>query len=100
MFLVFVAVAVMSLCYWITVDVSKLKLVGTVRVKCSLDVAFYMVIGAGIAAVTATTLSLLQITCEKKERRHRHRDSDMQLQLMYHQELDDMPPFAPPVYQP
>ena len=56
-FIVLVAVAIMGLCYWITVDVGKLKLVGTITVKCTLDVAFYMVIGAGVAAITATTLS-------------------------------------------
>lgn len=98
---VLIAITIICLCYWITVDVNKLKLIGTVQVKCTLDIAFYLVIGSGGAAVIATTLSLLQITCEKRQPRHRY-GSDMQLQLICHNEaetFDDLPPVAPPAYQ-
>ncbi|XP_057306771.1 transmembrane protein 127-like isoform X2 [Hydractinia symbiolongicarpus] len=65
------------------------------------DIAFYLVIGSGVAAVIATTLSLLQITCEKRQPRPRY-GSDMQLQLICHNEaetFDNLPPVAPPAYQ-
>ena len=90
----------MGLCYWITVDISKLKGSKT-SVVSSLDVAFYLVAGAGISAIIAVTLNLLDITCERKERSRRH-GSDMQLTLISEESLaaNELSQLAPPVYQP
>ena len=94
----------MGLCYWITLDVQKLTIFGSIHIKATFDVAFYLIVASGIAGFFATSLSLLQITCEKQERRQRH-GSDMQLQLIYGDEevdsvMETMPPVAPPAYQP
>jgi len=101
---VLLAIVVMLICYWITVDISQIRLQGNIIVTSRLDVAFYLIIGAGIAAIVATSLSLLQITCEKQERRQHSRGSDMQLQLIQNHEqesdLHQIPPIPPPLYEP
>ena len=105
--LVLLAISIMGICYWITVDINEIKLIGSINVVCSYEVAFYLVIGAGVAGIIATALNLLHITCEKNER-HRRYESDMQLQLILNSDLnsalpDDsvsLPPLPPPVYQP
>lgn len=97
----------MGICYWITVDINRIKLSGTINVVCSYEVAFYLVIGVGVAGIIATALNLLHITCEKNERRRRY-ESDMQLQLILNSDLNNalpddsasLPPLPPPVYQP
>lgn len=116
-FSVLFAVAILGLSYWITLDISKLQLNttggGTIQVECQFAVAFYLVIGAGMAALIATTLSLMEITCERRRRhsssrrRHHHQQgSDMQLHLICDGTeegsmtvFDGLPPVAPPVYQ-
>lgn len=108
---------ILGLSYWITLDISQLELTTTtnneekIQVECRFAVAFYLVIGAGIAALIATTLSLMEITCERRRRHRRSRrrhlqGSDMQLQLICDGTeegsmtvFDDLPPVAPPVYQ-
>jgi hypothetical protein len=106
---------ILGLSYWITLDISRLEVTvantrETVQVTCSFAVAFYLVMGAGLAALIATTLNLMEITCERRverNRRLRHDGSDMQLQLICDENeetsmnvFDDLPPVAPPVYQP
>ena len=101
MFLVFIVVTIMGLCYWITVDITKLRGAKT-TVVCTLDVAFYLVAGAGISAIIAVTLSLLDITCERREHSRRH-GSDMQLTLISEEPpvaVEEFPQIAPPGYQP
>ena len=113
------AVVILGLSYWITLDISQLELTTTttnnkekvIQVQCRFAVAFYLVIGAGVAALIATTLSLMEITCERRRRqrhsRRRHlQGSDMQLQLICDGAEEnsmtifgDLPPVAPPVYQ-
>ena len=68
------------------------------EVKVSLDIAFYLVIGAGVNAVVATTLNLLQCNCEKKQTSSDH---EMMMDLMYDDDVVpidfDLPPM-PPAY--
>lgn len=112
--LVLYTVCIMCLCYWITLDISKLTVkkskskTDLINVECRFDIAFYLVVGAGVASLIAATLGLLQITCEGRRnyrrRRHQQEDSDMQLQLMFeHPEVfqpSDIPmDTPPPVYQ-
>ena len=99
----------MGMCYWITQDVSQIHLSGSAKVHIRFDVAFYLVIGAGIGAVIATTLNLFQITCERREHHPVRRHDDMHLELMCADSsldnIDHLPPIpipspAPPVYEP
>jgi len=75
----FVIVAIMGLCYLITVDATALPGVGIVRSQ--LHIGFYLITGAGVAALVAVTLSLLNVTCEGRNRIHQAQ-SDMQLMLI------------------
>ena len=94
----------MGLCYWITLDIENSESTPKKRVKAKLDIAFYLTVGSGAAAVIATTLNLLQCTCD---RRNRNDEDDMSMELMYHELLatdTDLPPIPPPLppptYQP
>ena len=91
----------MCICYWITVDVNSLELTGETKVTCSLDVAFYLLSAAGIAAFLACMLNLLKITCEKVVFPVQSHASETQLQLMNGgDEIEEFPPVSPPVYCP
>jgi len=108
------SVVILGLSYWITLDISQLELKTytgeIIPISCKFAVAFYLVIGAGLAALIATTFSLMEITFERRRRQHRDRrilnGSDMQLELICDGTeessmtvFDDLPPVAPPMYQ-
>lgn len=90
------AVTIMAICYMAVLEIENNESKPGMEVDVSLDIAFYLVIGAGVMAVVATTLNLLQCTCEKREV---NSDHEMMMELMY----DDLPfdnelPPMPPVY--
>ena len=79
------------MCYFITDDISHLIDTNGKSVPASLDAAFYLIAGAGVAALVAVTLSLMNVTCERRpSRQHRRRrhHSDMQLTLV--NDVDDV----------
>ena len=78
----------MSLCYLITDDISRIIDVDSKPVSSSLDAAFYLIAGAGVAALVAVTLSLTDVTCERHISRQSHHHSDMQLTLV--NDVDDV----------
>eukprot|EP00794_Sanderia_malayensis_P005351 gene5351-6022_t len=89
------SVTIMILCYLVVVEVENTEFKAGHIVKVNLDIAFYLTVGAGVASVVATTLNLLQCTCEKT----REECDDLGMELMY----DDMPddislPPMPPAY--
>ena len=88
----------MIVCYLVVLEVENSGVKAGVKVKVSLSIAFYLIIGAGVNAVVATTLNLLQCTCEK---RNRDAENEMAMELMY----DDLPvdydlPAMPPPPMP
>lgn len=93
---VLLSVTIMVVCYMVVLEIESNESKPEKEVKVSLDIAFYLVIGAGVNAVVATTLNLLQCTCEK---RPNDSDHEMMMELMY----DDLSfenglPPMPPAY--
>ena len=86
----------MVVCYMVVLEIENNESKPGKNVKVSLDIAFYLIIGAGVNAVVATTLNLLQCNCEKRQT---NPDHEMMMELMY-EDLPfdyDLPPM-PPAY--
>ncbi len=94
-FLVLLAVVIMILCYLVVLEVENTERKSGYVVDVKLDIAFFLTVGAGVAAIIATTLNLLQCTCEKR----RHDADELGMELMYDDLPDDinLPPM-PPAY--
>lgn len=94
---VLLAVAIMLLCYFVVMEIENTEAKrNATSIKVRLDIAFFLTVGAGIAAVIATTLNLLHCTCEKTSQSQ----DEMAMQLMYDDDLPtdrDLPPM-PPAY--
>ena len=95
-FTVLLSVTIMVVCYMVVLEVQNSESKPGKEVKVSLDIAFYLVIGAGVNSVIATTLNLLQCNCEKRQDTQDH---EMMMDLIY----DDIPvdyelPPMPPAY--
>ncbi|XP_065071814.1 uncharacterized protein LOC135696370 [Rhopilema esculentum] len=93
---VLLCVTIMVVCYMVVLEVENNEAKPGETIKVSLNIAFYLVVGAGVNAVIATTLNLLQCTCEKKDS---DSDNELVMELMY----DDLPvdlelPPMPPAY--
>ncbi|XP_012558510.2 uncharacterized protein LOC100209854 [Hydra vulgaris] len=95
---VLLSISIMCICYWISVDANNLKVT---KVTCFLDIGFYLIAAAGIAAFIGCILNLLKITCEKIVFPVQSNDNELQLQLIHDDnEIEEFPPVFPPVYCP
>jgi len=93
---VLLSVSIMVVCYMVVLEVQNSESKPGKEVKVTFSIAFYLVIGAGVNAVIAATLNLLQCNCEKRQS---NSDHEMMMDLMYDDTpIDyDLPPM-PPAY--
>ncbi len=88
----------MVLCYLVVLEVENTEIKAGETVKVKLDIAFFLTVSSGVAGIVATTLNLLQCTCEKT--RHASSMDDLDMELMYDDHAGDLdlPPMPPPAY--